>query len=1248
MKLRSRRGLLKVNKIFTDRNEARELFWNNYHYFKDELQSQGELKVLAYYGIGGIGKSSLLKNLQEELINKVEKPRFVYFDFDLAQDSRAIMEYMRHKLSTEYGFKFHLFDLGIYAYARKIGEDTNAPEIQGLIDKSQLLACVVETVGAIPIAGMGVQLLKAADKGVAFLRNLIQEHDNELKGIENKTPAQLYEYLPFLFAQDLAANLKNSFEPLVVFLDTYERLVNEMSSVGEPLNNDLWLRGIDGLVQNTPNTLWVIAGRESLKWVDFDAEWATSLEQHNIENLSRTDADNFMRCAGITNAELRNDLYDLTSGTPAYLDLCVDRHTLLVERGQVPKITDFGTDRYVLIERFVRYMDDSRKDIVYMLSCLRRWDDFMIAEIAPKILSTYSHTTYEKVKNFSFIKKSNKYSYNIYQTVGEVLLDKCPLVIKNAVIQQAVKYSKELLDSRGVFDPVYPYTLQWLLKFGIMHFPEEDNLTQFYKENLREYFKRLSVSGQGALTDWIFETFIQVANKHKDSLLYALALNEESFWKHKTGEYAKAVALAKEAVAIYEKKTGVDSELTLKAKHRLGERLRANGQYKEAYEILSQVLKQRELSGYPTDVEELDIRDDIADVLHLLGRYKEALPLIQETLKLRESIQTEETAASYNTLWNLGVVMDQLGNYKEAEAIKRKLYDKSLELLGEKHIGSVNALSSLGYTVANIGNYKAALPIRRKVLELRREILGEKHPSTINAMHHCAETLRDLGKYGDALPLSKQVLALRQENLGEKHPDTVKAMSNYGVTLTKLGQHNEALGIRNQILALRMELLGPKHPDTLTTMNNVALSLRNLGRFKEALPISKQVLELRQEVLGEEHPATIRAMSSVAITLRELGRYYEALPLSRKVLELRQKVLGEKHPETILAMTNLVLTLRVLGRFSEALPINQAEIELIKEVLGEDHPDVMAAKHSLAMIMRGLGQHEASLPLIQEVLEHRKNYFGEKHPDTITAMSTLAINLRNLGNYKEALPINRNVLALRKEVLGDKHPLTLTAMSNLGITLCGLGEYAEDLQLSREVLGLRSEALGDKHPDTIEAMCGLAITLNSLGEFEEALSIRKNILALRKEILGEEHQKTIGAMNGLAWQYYLTNDPQKGIPLAENVIEYDVQSQDIGLTKKIVHKDTLVMLYSTTGRHEEAIAMARELVELVQQRFPDRYDLLAQRLGTLAYCLYNANQVAEAMALCEQSCKLYDKTGVAPAKESVNPFNLRRLILCKL
>lgn len=95
----------RANRIFTDREEPRKIFWDTYNLFKENPDKPNDIKVITYYGIGGIGKTCLLQQLRKELVYKIEKPQYIYIDFNTTKDTRAVLKNMRNKLKNEYNFE---------------------------------------------------------------------------------------------------------------------------------------------------------------------------------------------------------------------------------------------------------------------------------------------------------------------------------------------------------------------------------------------------------------------------------------------------------------------------------------------------------------------------------------------------------------------------------------------------------------------------------------------------------------------------------------------------------------------------------------------------------------------------------------------------------------------------------------------------------------------------------------------------------------------------------------------------------------------------------------------------------------------------------------------------------------------------------------------------------------------------------------------------------------------------------------
>ena len=865
MKIRTKKTQLKASRIFTDREEPRAAFWQQYQRLQQELeQEEANVHVLTYYGIGGIGKSSLLKRIMEEMEERLEEPACVYFDFNLQQECRAVLEALKNKLTAERRFAFPLYEVGAYIYAKKIGENPDAPEAKPLLKKSPALELLLNIAGEIPVVGSATKILDLAERGVTVFRNYLQEHRKELRQIEYMEAEELYAYLPILFAEDMTHALEKESAPLVILLDTYERLVNEMSAAGEPLSRDLWLRGEDGLVQNIPGVLWVIAGREKLKWERFDAEWSEALEQHLLGSLSSQDSVQFLQAAGVADAELREGIYALTAGTPVYLDLCVDQYRRLVERGVEPRLEMFGRDTFELIERFARYMDDAQKDIVYVLSCLGHWNDSEIADIAQPVVPGFSITTYEKVKGLSFITQSDDGDYNIHQTVGEVLLESCPALLRARTAQVALDYFAAVLKESGAMDPRCGEALRYCVRFCTMlHEKDSNALWETYVQKIREPLRRVAAGGGFAQAESALEPLIRRGQQQPDTRFYGNVCAEYSHILRAKGDYRASLAVGE-----------------------------------KAWNCLCACLGQ----AHPDTLQAGSI---YANVLWQTGAYAHALEI--SSFVYEKSVETlgEEHPDTLIAMRSLAMDLSYANRDEEALELNGRALEKIRRVFGPNHRQTLLTMANRVNFLRYAGRNEESLEMAREVLALRSEELGENHPDTLMSMANLAAALEKLQRYEEALPLRREALEKRCEVLGEKHPATISSRVTLADSLYSVKRYEEALPLYLEAYEDRCEVLGEKDRKTLTTANDIAYCLRDMGRREESLTYYRIAVEGRREVLGPTHDSTLWSMSAWAGVLLRLGRVEEALPLYREVYEGYRATLGEEHKKTVDAANDL-------------------------------------------------------------------------------------------------------------------------------------------------------------------------------------------------------------------------------------------------------------------------------------------------------------------------------------------------------
>lgn len=447
----------KAERIFVDRVEPRQIFWQAYGTAQKGLE---EPYVLHYYGVGGIGKTSLHSQLIKELQERCPQGKYVDLDFDFVErrEPYRVMGLLKKKLSQAWNFQFPLFDVACYTFLCRMGEEGNKTEVESFVSGSQVLNFLCDAASMVPGASMVGGILKLVDEGVAVARNLFSSKKQVLRSLESMDIRQLRDQLPVYFAADLRANLKKEKQPFVIFLDTYEKLVNEFAGVGDPLQSDWWLRGPSGLIPRLPNTLWVLGGREKLKWPQLDGAgvWDNVLHQYLLGTLSQGDADTFLQTAGVDDAAARRQIFALSGGLPVSLDLYVEQY---LREGTVSHTVAPSA----LHERVVRYMSEEERTACTLLAVMGQWTQEQALAFAQAAGISLSPLLLERLCGFSFILTQDGVTFHMMRQVGEVLRQYCPAALSRALAagkSSAVQQPAPVLDLDSAPEKYVSITLQ--------------------------------------------------------------------------------------------------------------------------------------------------------------------------------------------------------------------------------------------------------------------------------------------------------------------------------------------------------------------------------------------------------------------------------------------------------------------------------------------------------------------------------------------------------------------------------------------------------------------------------------------------------------------------------------------------------------------------------------------------------------------------------------------------------------------
>ena len=384
---------------FTDRDEFTTLF------LKALEKGPQDFKVLVFYGVGGIGKSSLRKELQR-LIKERSKGKLmalIDFDMDAHRQPNTALFVLRESLndSVRVRIPFPTFDLAFALYIKKRSPHVVLkPDDMPLLEEGGLVADLLSTLGDIPLVGLAPNIMKILHKGHRKYEQWVVNGQDTLKQMQELEAPELLNYLPYYWAEDLKRYLEKGVGGTpVIFLDTYEALWEGNKQAADLSRADEWIRE---LIANLPQVLWVLTGRERVQWATVDQEWETALDQHLVGGLDVKDADGFLQSCGIEGDSIRSAIIEGSAGLPLYLDLSVDTY-LLLQGLRPPVADDFARTPKGVFERFLRYLDDRELATLRLLSLPRFWDENLLIELVSHFKTGYPITEYHRLLRFSFI-----------------------------------------------------------------------------------------------------------------------------------------------------------------------------------------------------------------------------------------------------------------------------------------------------------------------------------------------------------------------------------------------------------------------------------------------------------------------------------------------------------------------------------------------------------------------------------------------------------------------------------------------------------------------------------------------------------------------------------------------------------------------------------------------------------------------------------------------------------------------------
>lgn len=1023
-----------VNRVkypFVDRKEFIQVF-------QDYIENLGEKKynVLAYYGVAGIGKTSLRKELPKivEMHNESQRNiQILWGSMDFVEKTHQVpykfLEVLATQLHDKYNIKFNSFEIARAVYLKKIDPRASLKCEDFFSDGIIVDFLSTAILGELDPVSLIQKILKFVSKFPEKYSNCLSQRKADIKQLPSMEAQEIEALLPVYWAKDFCDHLNRTSEKAVIFIDSYEALWREERHRGSFNERDKWIRA---LVENLPEcTLFVIFGQDLLRWEEQDSEWRNYLDQHQIGDLPEENAIDLLTQSGIVEEEIQKVIVKASEGVPYYLKLSIDTYRKIKSK-RTPVPEDFALIPSEISARFIKYLD-KEKPTIKALAVPNFWDQNLLETIITEIGTQYPLNELSELYAFSFMFK-DKEKWRMHRLMRKSLIE-----------------TQKESDIKKVNEVIFNYYDEKL----------KDLESRNIKEEHQVAFSEAFYHGKSFLgAEEFFNWFINKFNFFYEACLWSFLL-----------------PLNYQILQITETELGNQSPAVSRLLHSLGTLLFNIGRREEAIQNYERALKIRETllienpknADYKADVG-LTL-NNLGPLLFGIGRREEAKQKYERASEIYETLVSEDPEnLGYKsklgaTLTNFGNLFSKIGRIEEAKQ-KYERASEIYEILVNEDPENVGYKSDLGALLHNLGNllsdqerreeakqkYEQSLEIYEALLNEDLKNVGYKS-SLGMILNSLGNLLLKMGRLKEAEQKYERASEIYEVLISED-PENLCYKSNLGIIFSSLGnllskmeRRNEAKQKFDTALKIRETLLS-EDPENISYKSNLGATLNNLGNLllkmgiiEEAKQKYERALKIR-ETLFSSDPENLGYKVDLGVTLNNLGnlllkigRIEEAKQKYERALEI-YKALFRENPQNLgyksyLGMTfdNLGNSLSKMDKLEDAKQSYEHAIEIYETLLRAD-PENLCYKLNLGMTFQNLGSllskmgiledakqnYEHALDIYETLLRADPENVGYKL-DVRAILNNLQILLFNMGLNEEAQQKYESALKIHEELL---------------------------------------------------------------------------------------------------------------------------------------------------------------------------------------------------------------------------------------
>ena len=332
-------------------------------------------------------------------------------------------------------------------------------------------------------------------------------------------------------------------------------------------------------------------------------------------------------------------------------------------------------------------------------------------------------------------------------------------------------YQKDLVISEKVLGKEHPNTAATYNNIAGMYYAKGD-----YPQALAFYQKALAIAEKvlGKEHPSTATTYNNIAGVYKDM-----------------GDYPQALVFYEKDLVISEKVLGKEHPDTATTYNNIAGVYYAKRDYPQALKFYEKALAIQEKVLGKQHPDTATTYNNIALVYDDIGDYPQALAFYEKDLAISEKVLGKQHPDTATTYHNIALVYDDMGDYPQALAWNEKALVVREKVLGKKHPDTATTYNNIAGVYQAQGDYPQALEGYQRALAIREKVLGKDHPDTAGTYMNISLVYYELEEYRIAIEWILKAIFTNIKIFGVDHPKTKNSINGLYANYLALGHTEE-------------------------------------------------------------------------------------------------------------------------------------------------------------------------------------------------------------------------------------------------------------------------------------------------------------------------------------------------------------------------------------------------------------------------------------------------------------------------